>query len=519
MSGRFNKAAADAAVAFIECLKHSKGRWANTPFKLLPWQKEIIRSLFGTMRPDGKRQYRTAFIEVPRKNGKSSLAAAVALKMLFADGEEGAEVYIGAEDREQAGVVFSLAAQMVRRDPDLSKACTIVDSQKRIVVPSTSSFMRAIPADAAGAHGFNASAVIADELHAWPNRDLWDVLATSTGAREQPLLLAITTAGFDRTSVAREQYDYAKRVLAKIIDDPSFFGCIFEAEEVENWQDEKVWHKANPALEQFRSIDEMRSLATKAREIPAQQNAFKRLYLNIWTQQETVWIPVETWDASAGWIDDDILASLKGRTCYAGLDLASTTDIAALCLCFPPTKEDGDFINLYRFWIPEVNMQDRMRRDGVPYDVWEREGLIKATEGNVIDYAVIRQDINDLWKLFPQWQEIAFDPWNATQLATELTGDGFEMIEIQQSYANLSAPMKEIERLVLQKRLRHGANPVMRWMVSNVQANQSANGDRKPDKKKSKGRIDGVLAQVMALGRATLYEPSVYETRPITVLG
>lgn len=489
---------------FESRLQHTDGKWAGMPFVLTDWQRdEIVRPLFGTLNPDGTRQYRTVYLEIGRKNGKSELAAGIALYMLLADGENGAQVYGAASDRDQAALVFNVAANMVRRNPLLAKMCKIVDSQKRIVVPSTGSFYRAIPADAAGAHGYNASAIIVDELHAQPNRELWDVLTTSTGAREQPLIFTITTAGFDRKSICWEQHRYAEKIISGTVEDPTFLAHIWAVDEEEDWTDESVWPKANPALGDFRNIDEMRTLARKAKETPALENTFRRLYLSQWTQSETRYIPMDKWAATAGVVD---VEELKGRECYAGLDLATTTDIAALVLVFPPV-DDGDIFRLLPFfWIPEDNMHDRIKRDRVPYDVWVRDGHVTATPGNVIDYAFIQHQLNELADFF-FIKEVAFDRWGAAKISQDLMNDGFTMVQFGQGFASMSAPTKEMLALVLQERLHHGDNPVLRWMCDNLVVRMDPAGNVKPDKEKSTEKIDGMVAMIMGLDRAIKHKP------------
>jgi len=511
---QIDQEAADRVVRFIErLLRHTKGRWAGVPFALLPWQKDdIIRPLFGTLNTDGTRQYRTGYIEIPRKNGKSELAAAVALYLLFADREPGAEIYSAAADRDQASIVFNVAAQMVRQSPALFKRCKIIDSQKRIVVQKTNSFYRAVSADVPTKHGFNAHGIIVDEVHAQPNRELWDVLTTSTGARLQPLVFAITTAGYDRHSICWEQHDYAEKVLNRVVDDPTFFAYICAAPEEADWRDEKVWRQANPALGEFRSIEEMRALARKAEQVPALQNTFRRLYLNQWTTQETRWLDLAKWDASAGLVKPE---ELLGRECYGGLDLASSVDIAAFVLVFP--MEDDFFRVLPYFWIPEENMRERSVRDRVPYDVWVREGLIEATEGNVIHYAAIKDKIRRLGEVY-NIKEIAYDRWGAVQISQELEDAGFTIVPMGQGFASMSPPTKELLNVVLTERLHHGGHPVLRWMADNMAVKQDPAGNIKPDKSKSTDRIDGMVALIMALDRTVRHRnegPSVYEKRGV----
>lgn len=481
------------AVRLINQLTHTKGKFARMTFDLRPWQVRIIKKLFTTNK-DGLRQYRTCLLMLPRKNGKSELAAALAIYFLLFDGEIGAEVYSAASDKDQAALVFNVAAQMIRNDPELDVQCEIIDSQKRIVHRKSGSFYRAISAEAYSKHGFNASVVIYDELHAAPNRELWDVLSTSQGARTQPMMIAITTAGFDRHSILWELYAHAKKVAEEPSLDPTFLPLIFEAPIEADWTDEKVWHQANPALGDFRSLEEMRIAAQRAKAIPAQQNTFRRLYLNQWTEQDERWLDLATWDRCNGAIDMD---ALRGRTCYAGLDLASTRDVTAFVLVFP--DEDGELTVVPHFWVPADTMAERVKRDRVPYDVWAGDYL-RTTPGNVCDYDVVREDIRELAELY-DIQEIAYDRWGATQLVTQLQADGATCVPLGQGFSSLSAPTKELDKLIVSQGIRHGGHPVLRWMAGNVAIEQDAAGNIKPSKKKSTEKIDGIVALIMALDR------------------
>lgn len=500
---------------FVErYLRHTKGRWAGDSFLLQDWQRdEIIRPLFGWKRSDGTRRYRTAYIEIPRKNGKSTLSSALALYLLFADGEPGAEVYSAAADRDQARIVFDQAKAMVEESPSLAKRATLYKNS--IVIPKTRSTYRVLSADAFTKHGLNASGVIFDELHAQPNRELYDVLTTSTGARAQPLMVMITTAGYDRESICWEQHEYARQLLEGVLTDPSYFAYIAAADFEDDWTDPAIWAKANPGLDVTVSSEYLEEQCTRARQTPAYQNTFRRLHLNQWTSQESRWLDMQAWDKCA-----DPLPDLAGRACYAGLDLASTTDIAALVLCFPPVEEKEPFWLIPFFWIPSDNMIERARRDRVPYDAWARDGLISATPGNVIDYTYIRQQINELGEAY-QIKQIAFDRWGAELLRQQLEEDGFEMVQMGQGFASMSAPSKELLRLVLSRGLMHGGNPVLRWMADNVTVKQDAAGNLKPDKGKSREKIDGIVAAIMAIDRATRNDgekPSVYEERGVRVI-
>jgi phage terminase large subunit-like protein len=433
---------------------------------------------------------------VPTHN--SELAAAIALYGLLADGEIGAEVYSAAADRDQAALVFNVAAQMIRNDAHLESICEIIESQKRIVYRATGSFYRAISAEAYSKHGFNASMVVYDELHAAPSRDLWDVLATSQGARDQPVMLAISTAGYDRHSILWELYAHAKKVQENPAIDPTFLPVLYEAAKDANWLDEKVWAAANPALGDFRSLDEMRTMATRAKEIPAQENAFRRLYLNQWTEQAERWIPMDKWDALATRIPR---ASLRGRRCYVGMDLSSTRDLTALVAVFP--ADDGTCDVLAQFFVPDDTIPERERRDRVPYAQWKREGHLTGTSGNVVDYERVRKQLQD-WRNEFDVREIAYDPWNATDLVTRLTEqDGFTCVPVRQGYASLSSATKELEKAIVGKTLRHDGHPVLRWNVSNAAVEQDPAGNIKLSKKVSTERIDGAAALVNAVDRMT----------------
>lgn len=504
------------AIEFIERrLVHTKGKWAGSPFILAEWQRErIIRPLFGTLREDGTRQYRTCYVEIPRKNGKSELAAAIALKLLFADGEPGAEIYGAAADKDQASIVFDVARRMVELNPVLQKRARLYRN-KVIHIPATGSIYKVLSADAFTKHGLNAHGIIFDELHAQPNRELWDVLTTSTGARTQPLVFAVTTAGYDIHSICGELHDYACKVLAGVIEDPTFLAVIYGAAESADWRDEQTWRAANPALGDFRSLDEMRELFHRAQHTPALQNTFRRLYLNQWVKQETRWLELAAWDATAGLLKEDELA---GRECYAGLDLASTTDIAALVLVFPV---DGQYRVLPFFWVPKDNIRERTRRDRVPYEEWVRRGLIYMTEGNVIDYTAIRLKVRELAGRF-RIRELAYDRWGATQLIQEFQEDGLTAVPVGQGFASMSAPTKELLNLVLSKRLIHGGNAVLRWMADNMVVKTDPAGNIKPDKSKSTEKIDGMVALIMALDRATRHVPakrSAYANHGLLVAG
>jgi phage terminase large subunit-like protein len=487
------RAKADHWVRNINNLTHTKGPFAGKPFDLRTWQeRDIIRPLFGTLKADGLRQYRTALLMLPRKNGKSEIGAGLGIGGLLWDGEIGAEVYIAAADRDQASLIYHVAVQMIRNDPELEGQCEIIESQKRIVHRKSGSVLRAISAEAYSKHGFNASMVIYDELHCAPNRDLWDVLATSQGGRAQPLMIAISTAGYDRHSILWEIYDHACKVRDGLVEDPSFLPVIYEMPKDADWTDEREWKRCNPALGDFRSLDEMRTMAQRAKSIPAQENAFRRLYGNQWTEQEQRWLSMELWDACQAEISR---ASLKGRRCFIGMDLSTTRDITALVAAFP---DDDGFDVLPAFFVPKDNIKERVTRDRVPYDQWAREGFLTATPGNVVDYAAVEQQLLD-WDAEFDVRGIAYDPWNATGLVTRLQEQhGLTCVPMRQGFASLSAPTKALEKAIASKTVRHDGQPVLRNHIANAAVEQDPAGNIKLSKKASTERIDGAVALVMA---------------------
>lgn len=501
----FDEKAAQLAVDFFrECLVHSIGEYAGQPFILEPWQEhEIVRPLFGWKRADGTRKYREALIFVPKKNGKSTLAAAIALFLLFADGEAGAEVYSVAGDKEQARVVFDEAKRMRVASPELRKRSRAYKDS--IVVHTTASRYRVLSADVPTKHGLNIHGLLFDELHVQVNRDAWDTFSGGGAARRQPLTVAFTTAGVDRSesSICWDKYNYALKVLDGAIVNPSFLAVVHAADETDDWRSEATWAKANPNLGVSVKIDFLRDLAKQAEDSLAFLNTFKRLHLNIWTESITRWLPPDRWAACGATYDP---AALDGRECYGGLDLSTTTDLTAFELLFPPTEDEGLWYLLSHFWCPEAAIAARARRDRVPYDVWAQQGFITATSGDVVDYDVVRTAIKDLSARY-RIREIAYDRWNASQLVTQLQGDGANLVPFGQGFASMSAPTKHFEKLVVGEKLRHGGHPVLTWMNANIRIEQDAAGNWKPTKAKSTGRIDGMVAAIMALGRAMTEPP------------
>lgn len=515
-SSVYDKSAADYAVAFIENLCHTKGTWAGKPFELIDWQEQIIRDLFGTLKPNGYRQFNTAYIEIPKKQGKSELAAAVALLLTCGDGEERAEVYGCAADRQQAAIVFDVAADMVRMCPALSKRVKILASQKRLIYTPTNSFYQVLSAEAYSKHGFNIHGVVFDELHTQPNRKLFDVMTKGSGdARMQPLYFLITTAGTDTHSICYETHQKAKDIIEGRKIDPTFYPVIYGADESDDWTDPKVWKKANPSLDITVGIDKVKAACESAKQNPGEENSFRQLRLNQWVKQAVRWMPMEKWDKCAFAVDED---ELEGRVCYGGLDLSSTTDITAFVLVFPPIDDDDKYIILPYFWIPEDNLTLRVNRDHVPYDVWERQGFLQTTEGNVVHYGFIEQFIERLGERF-NIREIAFDRWGAVQMVQNLEGMGFTVVPFGQGFKDMSPPTKELMKLVLEQKIAHGGHPVLRWNMDNIYIRTDPAGNIKADKEKSTEKIDGAVATIMALDRAIRcgndHGASVYDERGI----
>lgn len=485
---------------FRDALFHVKGPLAGQSFSLEQWQSEIVQTIFGWKRPDGSRRFRVVFIMVPRKNGKSTLIAGIANYMLLADNEGGAECYCAASDREQASLVFNMAAGMIRKCPGLAKRCKVREATRRIIYKD--SFLRAIPANEGGSHGFNSHFIAGDELHAWPGRDFYDVLHTSTGARSQPLEIYITTAGYDRNSICYEVYKYACQVRDGVIDDPTFLPVIFEAKESDDWTDSEVWRKANPNMGVSISEEYLSRECAKAKQNPAYENTFRRLHLNQWTSQESRWLQMEKWRACE--VTD--LPLDPALPSFGSLDLSSNVDVTAWLTA--QRVENGWRLRGHYF-IPEGRMREAEKRDRVPYSQWVKRGWVTATPGDAVDYDMVHERVlADADKL--QLEAVGYDPWNAEATRIYLENHGLTMVKMRQGVATLSGPCKELERAVIEGVLDHGNDPVLAWMAENVQVKNDENGNIrpvKPDHAGSAKRIDGIVAAVMAIGVGMITEP------------
>lgn len=545
---------------FRQFLRHSKGEWAGKPFELAEWEwSDIIAPLFGWIwgedyedpRKRGCRRYQVAYIEVPKKNGKSCLGSGLCLYGTTGDAEPAAEVYCVAADKNQALIVFHEAENMVEASPDLASELQVISSRKIIQFPATRSFYQALSADVPTKEGLNIHFLVYDELHAQPSRKMWDTLRFGGAARRQPLLVAITTAGWDRTSICWEQHEYAQAILDGVVrDDPLFFPYIRAADPKDEWTDPRIWSKANPSLGLTLSIADMRAACAEAARTTAKRNAFLRYRLNIWTEQEERWIPMEAWREKCGlrgiepprhkdtkgdngkkrprlknmkegvetarqW-RDRMMTELAGKPCFGGLDLGSTSDLTALALLFGSVNER--VIVLPWFWVPERGLFEREITYAELYRHWIADGFITPTSGDTTDYNQVRADIRDIAEWF-NIRELAVDRvFQGAQTCTDLMADGMNVIAYSQSFLHFAAPSKIFLELILNGKLAHGDNPVLTWMAANAVAAEDVAGNVKPmkPKKMSRLKIDGIIASIMALGRMMANPPpapSVYETR------
>lgn len=500
---------------FAKHIKHTKGRFAGTPFILEPWQRKVIKRLFGWKRKNnGTRKYRAVFIFVPRKNGKSTFGSGIALYLLHGDDEIGAEIVSAAGDADQANVIFSIAKDMNDSDPILRSRGK--SFRKSLIVHETGSNYTVLSADAHTKHGKNLHGILFDELHVQKDRELYDVLKTSTGARSQPLEVYMTTAGFDRNSICYELYDYAKLVATEVIDDPSFMSVVYEADIKDDWTSEETWIKANPNYGISISKDYFEQQVREAKSKPAYENTFKRLHLNMWTESDVRAVNMLKWRQCAEIPIN--MESLAGRPCWMGLDLSSVNDLAALALIF---RENDMWVSLMRFFCPEETLKEKLAasRGRVPYDLWVRQGHLIATPGGRIDYGRIRGEINTLYNVY-DIREIAVDPWNAHQLSAELEKeDGFTVVHVRQGIYSLNAPTKEFISSVSETKFAHGDNPVLTWNAGNLSTEEDAAGNLKPSKKRSPEKIDGCVAIITGLSRAlvAINDSSVYSERGLNV--
>jgi len=490
---------------YARCLKHGTGTHAGQAFELLDWQKQIVFDLFGTLDPETRlRRFKTAYIEVPRKNGKSQFAAGLALWLLVGDKEPGAQVYSAAFTLKQASLVFAMASQMVRADSALSTYLKVRDTTRTIYYEANNSFYRAIPRDDKDAHGLNAHGIIFDELHNQPDRKLWDTLQTSRGMRTQPLTVAITTAGSDRSSICFELHKQAKAVLNGNDRDPTFYPCIFAASPDADWTAEETWKKANPSLGQTVRLDYLRQECTKAQASVAYENTFRNLFLNQWTEQDVRWLPMSAWDACAGEIPDEPL------DWHLGLDLAETRDVPAAVIA--AKHEDKIYIKPFLF-MPSESASQRAEEDKRVLYNWASQGFIKKLEGESVNSRVLLPELLEIIETYGV-RSIVFDPYRSREITDQLEQAGFppdSLIRFPQTMTNFTEPTRALLDLVLTKKLVHDGNDALRWMASNVVVATDANNNVRPVKDKSQDKIDGIVAAIMAIREAMMpsNEPAI----------
>jgi phage terminase large subunit-like protein len=508
----FDDEAAQTEIDFIEeCCSRPGTDGRPTPFLLEQWQQAIIANLYGWKRPDGTTRYRECFVFVPRKNGKTSLAATIICGALFLREHLALQCYSAAADRDQARIVFGDVKRMIQDEPEMDERSTIY--QNSVVVGNGS--YKALSAEAGTKHGLRPDLVINDELHAHKSAELTDVLMTGTAIKgKQPLVIHLTTSDYEREgSICNDKHAYASKVRDGIIDDPAFLPVIYEATTEDDWTDPAVWEAANPNYGVSVSEDYLARECKRAQDSPAYENTFKRLHLNIRTEQDVRWLSMDAWDRCPATLDKSDLA---GRPCWCGLDLSSRLDLT----CFAMVFQEGDaWRTIITTWVPQDGATKRQKNDRVPYLQWIREGWINATPGPSVDYDVVRRDINALAEIY-DIKEIAVDPWGAPQLIQQLEGDGLTVFEHRQGFISMSAPTKDTEAAIIDGTLDTGGNPVLRWAASNVVVDIDAAGNIKPTKKKSGEKIDPIVALVMGFGRASLHarQPervSYYETHGV----
>lgn len=517
----YDQRAADAAVSFFhKHLRFTEGQWAGQPFLLEPWQEhDIIRPTFGWKRADGTRQYRRVICWVPRKNGKTELAAGVSLLTLLGDGEQGGQVYSIAKDKDQARLVFSKAGAMVNLSPDLS--ALLEPFKTSIYCAELNASFKPLSGNAGGKHGLSMSGLIGDEIHEWPSGDLYTFVHQSSGARRQPLEFLISTAG-QRIGFGWETWEYCIKVRDGVVSDDQTLVIIYAADPAADWTLEETWRSANPNYDVSVKADYLRAECLRAQESPRHENDFKRYHLNLWTEQAVRWLPMDRWRELTGNVPwEEMAEANRGRRCFGGVDLAATTDLTASVLVFPPDDDVKVWRFLPRFFVPSEAIANRVRRDRVPYDKWARSGALIATEGNVVDYDFVKTQILADAEMF-QIERFGFDPFNALQVMIQLGGEGLPTEKVRQGFLSLSGPSKELERLLLSGMFEHGGHPILDWCASNVAIEMDAAGNIKPSKSKSTERIDGIAALVTALALAVSAEsdggPSVYTERGLLIL-
>jgi phage terminase large subunit-like protein len=491
---RFDVELAERPCLLIECLPHIKGKWASSTIQLEDWQCFIECTVFGWVhRETGKRRYRFAYTEVPRKNAKSTLTSGNAIYMLAADGEEGAEIYSAATTGDQARIVFDVSKAMLRKDPRIAAQFGIGVGEHAIWVREAASTFKPLNAEGSTLDGLNVHFASVDELHAHKRRDVWDVLETATGSRSQPLVWAITTAGSDRSGICYEQRNYVCKVLQGVVEDDTYFGIIYSIDDGDDWTDEQVWAKANPNLGVSVSLEDLRAKCRKAMETPSAVGNFLTKHLNVWVNADSAWMDMRAWDRCA---DPELrLADFEGQDSWEGLDLASKVDINSHLRVFE--RADGKICIFDTHWLPERAVDESKNSQ---YEGWARRELLRVTDGEVVDMDAIEAEILEGHRRFAL-QAVGYDPYQATQLVGHLLEHGVPMVEIKPTVLNFSEAMKTVEAWVLQGRLVHNGSPILTWMVSNVVCHRDAKDNIYPRKERPENKIDGVVALIIAVNR------------------
>lgn len=509
---RFDVVAAERPCLLIECLPHIKGSWASRTIVLGDWQCFVETTVYGWVhRETGFRRFRFAYTEVPRKNAKSTLTSGNAIYMLAADGEEGAEVYSAATTGDQARIVFDAAKAMLRKEPRIAGQFGIGVGEHAIWVRSSSSTFRPLNAEASTQDGLNLHFGSVDELHAHKTRHLWDVLETATGSRNQPLLWAITTAGSDRSGICYEQRDYVTKVLQRVVEDDAYFGIIYTIDEDDDWTDEATWAKANPNLGVSVSIDDLRGKCRKAMSTPSAVGNFLTKHLNVWVNADSAWMDMRAWDACA----DPTLAieAFAGCEDFEGLDLASKVDLNSHLRLFE-RKSDGKICVFDTHWLPERAIEESRNSQ---YAGWQRRGLLRVTDGEVIDMDAIEAEILDGCSRYAV-QAVGYDPHQATQLVGHMLDKAVPMVEVRPTVLNFSEPMKTLEAWVLEGKLVHNGSPILTWMVSNVVCHRDQKDNIYPRKERPENKIDGVVALLIAVNRYLARKTAGVVTEGLTFL-
>lgn len=511
----FDERQAKRVIEFKQQLRHTKGEWADprrhdTRIRLEPWQQFSDWVLFGWRRkPDGMRRFRTAYITVARKNGKTTQAAATANALYFADRpkEYGPEIYAVGPKRDQGKILWEEAKRQIEHHPILKRKARVYKQNSVITLHEDSAARMTVwGKDAETQDGFNPSLAIIDEAHLHPGNEAMEVVESGMGARSQPLILIITTAGYDlNAAVYQEVHSLATRLLEGSLEHPpeDFFALIYALDEDDDWTEERVWVKANPNLGVSVSWEYLRNRVQQALQTPSRQNKIRTKNLNIWEQAETRWIDDDHWMKCDGQVDEE---ALRGRECFAGLDLSSSIDITALVLVFPPVTDGEPYQLVSRFFIPDEDLLERERRDRVPYTWWVEQGYVIATPGSVIDYRMVQQEFLALAEIY-EVIEVPHDPWKAQELVNNLTDEGFEMVAIRQGYSGMAGPTETFEQKLMAGELAHAGNPVLRWMMSCTEVKSDRQGNimpMKPQRHKNGKRIDGIVAAIMGLGRAVV---------------